>query len=1108
MIDLKKLLLLIISVTFLITCTNNKSEKPTAKGIEPIFYQVESSSSGIAFENTITENIETLENLFNYDYFYNGAGVGIIDFNNDGLQDIFFCGNQVENKLYQNLGNFKFKDVSDTSNINMHKNWSNGVSIIDINNDGWQDIYISQGGPYAREKRGNLLFINQKNGAFLEQAQKYGLADQGISTQTVFFDFDNDNDLDCFVMNENEFYGVDPINLYKLIEKDENARYYNSCHFYENQDGQYKDITKKAGFERPLFGLGISVSDINNDNLLDLYVSSDYYIPDALFVNNGDGTFTDSIKSYTQQVSFYGMGMDIADLNNDGLQDILVLDMAANDHVRSKTLMASMNTTRFDYLISKAGFHHQYMYNSLQLNLGNNKFSNIAQLTNLANTDWSWSVLMADYDLDTDKDIFVTNGYRKYALDNDLQQDVYKAKVKYKGRVPLDVKRNLYESMPSEKLANILFENNGELNFKNRAKDWGLDDFSFSNGAAIADFDNDGDLDLVVNNMDQKAFLYKNTSKEKEKGNHLIIDSKGILSEAFPKVQIFYNDQTSQVVESRSVRGYRSSHQNIAHFGLGKATIVDSVYVNWPSGNQNAFYNVEVNKTLVVRESDSKNAKGAPGLDKLFKTIQAEDLGFSYYHRENSFDDFEKEILLPYKQSTQGPFIEKADVNNDGLKDILIGGASGQSTELYIQNKQGQFVLKNVPAFVSDKSHEDTAAIFIDIENDGDQDIFIVSGGNEFLEYSSLYADRLYLNDGHGNYEKNAQQALSKFAQSGRAVASIDYDEDGYDDIVVGNRLKPQNYPRFAPSVLYKNDKGKLRDVTNDIIPELESFGMVNDVLVTDFNGDSLLDIIAVGEWTDIGFFQNNGGTFSLSKEQGFTNEKGWWYTINETDINNDGKPDYVVGNVGQNLKFKANQKKPLKIHATDFDGNGSPDIVLSKKYKGDFVPVRGRECSSQQMPFIKDKFKTFDEFAKAKLVDIYGEKLETAYEREVTNFNSLILINQGNGIFRANKLPIEAQSFPILSVLFKDFNNDGFDDCLIAGNIYETEVETPRLDHLSGLVLLSNQKDGFDVMPRISSGLYLEGNVKAMTWLKTAQDKELLLTALNNSGLLINSLN
>lgn len=1101
--------LLLLLSTLASSCEKDKSNAQNITTNQPVFEKIDAELSGIQFQNTIQENIETKENLFNYDYFYNGAGVGILDFNNDGLQDIFFCGNQVENKLYKNLGGFKFEDVSKTANINTNKNWSNGVSIVDINNDGWQDIYVSQGGPYQREKRSNLLYINQKNGTFLEQAEDFGLADQGISTQTVFFDFDNDNDLDCFVMNENEFYGVDPINLFKLVSESEESKYFNSCHFYENDNGNFKDITKAAGLERPLFGLGITVSDINHDNLLDLYVASDYYIPDALFINQGDGTFSDQIESYTQQISYYGMGMDIADINNDGLQDIFVLDMAADDHVRSKTLMASMNTARFDYLTNKAGFHYQYMYNSLQLNLGNNKFSNIVQQTHLANTDWSWSVLMADYDLDSDKDIFVTNGYRRYALDNDLQQEVYKAKVKYNGNVPLSIKKSLYESMPSEKLPNILFENQGGLNFDDKAEDWGLADYSFSNGAAIADFDNDGDLDAVVNNMDEVAFLYKNTSVENKKGNFLIVEAKSKLSEAYPKIEIFYDDENSQIVESRTVRGYRSSHQNIAHFGLGNTSKVDSVYISWPNGKHHVVYGVETNNKLVVNESEANNI-AVPDLEAtpLFEPLSSKEIGLAYSHDENLYDDFEKEILLPYKQSTQGPFIEKGDVDGDGDTDIIIGGASGQPTSLFIQSNQGKFTKKQVPAFLNDKIYEDTAAMFLDIENDGDKDLFIVSGGNEFLEYSSLYTDRLYINDGSGNFTRNQQEALNSFPKSGKTIATLDFDQDGYMDIIVGNRIKPQNYPRFSPSVIYKNEAGILKDVTPEIIPDLETFGIVNDILVTDFNGDDREDLIAVGEWTNIGFFENQGGVFSLMHDYNFDNQKGWWYTINETDINNDGRPDYLVGNVGQNLKFKASKKKPFKIYANDFDDNGTPDIVLSKKYKGEFVPVRGRECSSQQMPFIKEKFKTYDEFANAKLVDVYGEKLDTAYENEVTNFNSILLLNQGDGNFEVKTLPTIAQSFPLLASVFKDLNNDGFEDCILAGNIYQTEVETPRLDFVSGVILISNQKDGYEVMDRGESGLYLQGNVKDLAWLNSATNKEMLLTATNNSSLIINSLN
>ncbi|MEM1259542.1 MAG: CRTAC1 family protein, partial [Bacteroidota bacterium] len=640
---------------------------------QPIFEKLASSVSNVVFENTIKENVGTLENLFNYDYFYNGAGVGLEDFNNDGLLDIFFCGNQVPNKLFLNKGNLSFEDVSKTAQINVGKIWANGVTFVDINGDGWIDIYVSQGGPNKRLQRKNLLFLNNQDNTFTENAEKYGLADMGISTQSVFFDFDKDGDLDCLVMNENEYYGVDPINLQKLVAQNEVAQYFNSSHLYENENGKFKNITKKVGIERPIFGLGLSVSDINEDGWPDLYIASDYYIPDALFINNKNGTFTDQIKDYTNHISYFGMGMDIADINNDNLQDIFVLDMASNDHVRSKTLMASMNTGRFDYLVNTAKYHHQYMFNSLQLNSGTNTFSNIAQSTKMASTDWSWSVLMSDFDLDTDKDIYITNGYRRYALDNDLQRKVFEAKVKYNNNVPLEIKKRLYEEMPSEKLPNILYQNNGDLNFKQNAGEWGLADYSFSNGVAAGDLDNDGDLDLVVNNMDENCFLYRNNSVETKKGNFLKIVPEGKQSESFPKISIHYGKKV-QLIEVRRVRGYRSSHEHAAHFGLGKLTKIDSLRVEWPSGMVEVKYNIPANSTLFVKEA---NALSPPRLNLKdsfapFSNKSPIDLGVNYKHQENVYDDFEREVLLPYKQSTLGPFISKGDLNGDGLDDFFI----------------------------------------------------------------------------------------------------------------------------------------------------------------------------------------------------------------------------------------------------------------------------------------------------------------------------------------------------------------------------------------------------------------------------------------------------
>ncbi len=1102
---MNKILLKIFLICLLFHSCKQKNEStkvnsPQDSNIEQkIFKKVKTQHSKLLFQNSISENLETKENLFNYDYFYNGAGVGVEDLDNDGLLDVFFCGNQMENKIFKNLGNLQFEDVSSRAHINNGKSWANGITFVDINNDNLLDIYVSQGGPFEREKRKNRLYINKGNLIFEEKAEFYGLADQGISTQSVFFDFDNDGDLDCLVMNENELYGYDPISLSKMVAKNRENQKYNSSHLYRNDKGSFIDVTKISGVEKPIFGLGLTVSDFNNDGWLDFYIASDYYIPDALFINNQDGTFKDKIKTYTNQVSFYGMGLDVADINNDNLQDIFVLDMAANDHIRSKTLMASMNTKRFDYLINEANYHYQYMYNSLQLNTGAGKYSNIAQSTGMANTDWSWSVLMSDFDHDEDKDVYVTNGYRRYALDNDLQKKVFNAKVQYKNQVPLEVKKRLYNEMPSEKLPNILFENKGALNFEERASDWGLADHSFSNGSAVGDLDNDGDLDIVVNNIDENCFLYQNMTIENNLGNYLKVKTKSEISESFPKVTIHYQDK-SQFIETRRVRGYRSAHEKAAHFGLGKTEKIDSLMIEWPDGQIITKFDIKTNTTIVVDKKDAqlKTSSSIKNIATAFKGINPQNIGINFLHKENNYDDFEKEILLPYKQSTLGPFISKGDFNGDTLDDFFIGGASGQSGAIYIQQASGKFIKKENSAFNQDKLSEDMEAAIFDFDNDNDLDLYVVSGGNEFANHSSYYADRLYLNDGNGNMTKIESAELQKFPKSGKSVTAIDFDNDGDQDLLVGNRIVSNKYPVPSSSILYENRNGQLLDVTESKAPQLKDFGIINSIIATNIDNDDYVDFIAVGEWSEIGIFGNNKGVFKRL-ENNETLPKGWWFSIQETDINNDGLPDYLVGNVGTNIKFTASAEKPFKVFASDFDGNGTQDIVLSKKYKGAYVPVRGRECSSQQMPFIKQKFKSYSDFANADLDDIYGEGLETSYSAEVTEFKSIIMINMGEGKFRYEYLPNEAQFTPIMASSFIDLNDDGFEDVIIAGNIYNTEVETPRLDATSGLVLISNRKNNYTPMNWKTSALLLNGNIKDIEIIK--RSKDMLIMAVQNDG-------
>ncbi|WP_291791981.1 VCBS repeat-containing protein [Maribacter sp.] len=1094
-------------VLITLSCTNQKKDSSEQIAYNSttntkIFESISSETSNIVFSNDLKENVETYDNVFNFDYFYNGAGVGVEDLNNDGLLDIFFSGNQVENKLYLNKGDFKFEDISKSSGINTGKKWSNGVTFVDINNDGWQDIYISQGGPNNRSNRNNLLFINNQDLTFTESAKELGLDDPGISTQSAFFDYDKDGDLDCIVMNENELYGLDPISLLKTVNTSKETKYFNSSHFYKNVDGKFIDATKEVGLENPVFGLGLCVSDINLDGYLDIYISSDYYLPDAIYLNNQNGSFKNAVKDLTQQVSFYGMGLDIADINNDQLQDIFVLDMASNDNFRAKTLMASMSTDKFNYLTKTAGFQHQYMFNSLQLNLGNNHYSNISQLTSMASSDWSWSVLLSDYNNDGLKDVFITNGYRKYALDNDFQNKVYKTKIRYKGNIPNDIKQQLYDEMPSESLSNLMYKNEGNLNFKEVGNKWGLEELTFSNGAAQGDFDNDGDLDLIINNIDQKAILYRNRTVENNLGNFLKVTAKGKTSESFATVTISH-DNKKQYDEIKRVRGYMSSQENSAHFGVGTSILIDTVKILWSSGKVSYKYKVKANSSIVFKEQDAMLNENTSlvASNSYFKSETQESYNINYTHQETLYDDFEQEILLPYKQSNTGPFMAKGDINGDGREDLYIGGGSGQSGTLYLQTQQG-FINQTPNSFKQDKDKEDAESVFFDFDNDGDLDLYVVSGGNEYGESSSYYADRLYLNNGKGEFTKLDTPALRSFPKSGKSVTIIDFDKDGDNDVLVGNRIIPHNYPKHSASLLYENDNGILKNVTETIAPDLENFGLINSIITTDFNNDGWQDFIAVGEWTPIGLFQNNNGKFKLvATDDTALNSKGWWFKIKETDINNDGKKDYLVGNVGRNIKFKATDESPFKIFANDFDNNGINDVVLSKKYHETYVPVRGRECSSQQMPFIKDKFSTYNDFANATMEDIYGEKLKEAYSKEANEFNSILLLNKGDNNFEKIILPNECQLFPTLAITLFDLNNDGFEDCVISGNIYETEVETPRLDAISGLALISNGKDGYTPATMEKTGLYLKGNVKSMESIKF-NDQTILVAGFNNDKL------
>ena len=1093
--------ILFSSLFLLVQCTPKGSDKEEVQ----IFERIPSSHSGVGFINRIETDIQSKDNVFDFDYFYNGAGLATVDINNDGLLDLFFSANQDSNRLYLNLGDLRFQDITKDAGINQGKGWSTGVSFVDINNDGWQDIYVSQGGPNHGERSRNLLFINEKDQTFIESAADYGLADESISSQSAFFDFDKDGDLDCIVMNENLLYGTDPSTFYNFIENNYELAHHSSCHLYLNEDGIFKDVTDDAGVLSPAFGLGLIVSDINDDGWLDFYVANDYYIPDMMYINNQDGTFSNKISEYTKQVSFFGMGVDIEDVNADTYPDIFVLDMASTDHYRSKTLMASMNVEAFDLLTKDLGLHYQYMFNSLQLNSGDGHYKNASHLTKLSKSDWSWAVLLNDFDNNTTNDVFITNGYKKYALNNDIRAKVIGAKMKYSNSIPLRVKKEIYEQMPSEKLPNLMFRNAGNLSFKSVNDAWGLSDISFSNGAAYADLDNDGDLDLVVNNIDDEAFIYKNTTMENGLGNFLRVRFDASSQHAFAKVWVS-SAGTVQKKESKSVRGYLSSMDPSLHFGLGQADRIDSLIVQWPSGRIEKRYNLDVNQEVLFKEADaSANALMVQNSMVPLEQVSLDSLGIDFSHRENSYNDFEVETLLPYKQSNLGPDIAVSDVNNDGLEDFYIGGAIGQNGQLFVQTTNGSFFNATSEAMALNPFYEDMESTFFDIDNDGDKDLYVVSGGYEFQLGNENYQDRIYINNGFGEFQLALDSSLAVNRLSGKSVCAIDFDLDGIEDLVVGTRLVPGQYPVSERSILYRNTGTKLVDVTKEVIPELLDYGMVNKIIRSDFNSDGLDDLIVVGEWTGIGFFENTGGGFKdVSSRLSLADRKGWWFDVTELDINGDDLPDYIVGNLGLNSKYPASQEEPLKLYARDFDDNGTWDIVLSNTYNGDYVPLRGRECSSNQMPFIAQEFPSYDLFAKATLEDVYGDKLDGAYMVEARDFSSLLLINKGDGEFDISPLPIEAQLAPMLDTEVIDFNGDGYDDFITVGTIYQTEVETPRLDMGSGAIFLSNGVDGFTYDTELNREIRFEGNLKSLEKINIGGEDHLMVGRNNDAPLLL----
>ena len=1090
---------LFISTLFLLffilnSCDNSEAKSDSIEltgGLE----LMSSTHTGINFNNSITES-ETVNHIY-YNQIYSGSGVAIGDLNNDGYPDIYFGGNQVGDKLYVNKGNLNFEDISKKSKISQSPGWTWGITMADVNSDGYLDIYVCRNGESMNPNdRKNKLFINNKDLTFTESASEYGIADKGFSSQAVFFDMDNDGDLDMYLVNQ-----IPDSRLFKRYKNIPKKRYQlYKDKVYKNDGGKFTEVSEDIGLgDGYTYGLSVSASDLNNDGWTDLFISNDYDEPDFLYYNNGDGTFKNVILDKIKHISRFSMGTDTGDINNDGAIDLLTLDMAAEDHYRSKTNMRSMNAQEFKEMIYK-GDHHQYMFNTLQLNNGSGEFSDIANIAGISKTDWSWAGLLVDLDNDGFKDIVISNGVKKDVRNNDFLTGLYE-KLKTDSQDFFDMSK----LAPSNPLPNYIYKNKNGYEFENVTKKWGFDMPSFSHGLSYADLDNDGDLDIVSNNMETEASIYKNNTN----GNYLKVELEGSPKNTFgygTKVIIYHNNKI-QIEENTVTRGYFSSKEPKLFFGLGKEKTIDSMRVIWPDNKTLTYNDIDVNKTIRVKYSKASDIYVN---NKTSKTVlineNAKDIGIDYIHNENEFDDFAEEVLLPHKLSNNGPFSASGDVNNDGLDDVFIGGAAGQEGVLFIQTTNGKFIKSKSKPWAVDKKSEDLGALFFDLDADGDKDLYVTSGGSEFKQGNKLLKDRVYINDGLGNFSKK-NNAIPNIYESTQTVKASDIDADGDLDLFIGTRLISGKYTFPATSYILINDKGILKKASNDVAPDLTNIGMVTDAVFSDIDKDNDEDLVIVGEWMKVKILENNAGKFKDNSDKFgdyIGKSRGLWWSITANDIDNDGDDDYIVGNLGKNNKFKASKEHPFKVYANDFDGNGTNDVVLAKYYKDGYVPMRGKECTTQQMPYVGEKFKDFHSFASSKLIDILPEnKIDEGIVYEISNFKSIVLINN-NGILEPMYLPIQAQTSPIKSSLIDDFNNDGFKDLLLVGNHYGVEVETVRYDAGYGSLFLGDGKNNFKFLPSSKSGIYIPKDSRFISSLKTTEEENIYLSTNNNSTITV----